>query len=291
MSDRMRTSEDLLTVDAQYESDVTTVQVVRYHLSEPIDDLMHSGRGYRLDLSVTPRPLNSRARFVDRWRAQRFERVGPVFLLREGERVHARSDSGQGAAIVCRLQTEPLRSWFDGDLQWTDQRLEASLDISCGSIKNLLLRMGGEVRDPGFAHSILVDSMATQLAVELQRYCTTIDPRADRAGLARWRLRLIDERLAGSYVHPTLAELAALCKLSVRQLTRGFRASRGGSIGSYIAERRLDHAKRLLVEGQCIKVIAGSMGFSSPSSFCYSFRRATGLTPGQFRDRSSGIGK
>jgi AraC family transcriptional regulator len=280
-----------MTVDAQYKSTAATVQVVRFHLADPIDALMHSGRGYRLDLSVTARPRNSRARFVDRWRPQRFERIGPVFLLREGERVHARSDSGQGAAIVCRLQPEPPRSWFNGDLKWTDQRLEASLDISCASIKTLLLRMGGEVRDPGFAHHVLVDSMATQLAVELQRYCTTIDPRADRAGLARWRLRLIDERLAESHVDPTLAELAALCKLSVRQLTRGFRVSRGCSIGSYIAERRLDHAKRLLVEGQCIKVIAGSMGFASPSSFSYSFRRATGLTPGQFRDRSSGIGK
>jgi AraC family transcriptional regulator len=291
MSDHMPTSEDLMTVDAQYKSAAATVQVVRFHLADPIDDLMHSGRGYRLDLSVTARPRNSRARFVDRWRPQRFERIGPLFLLREGERVHARSDSGQGAAIVCRLQPEPLRSWFNGDLEWTDQRLEASFDISCASIKTLLLRMGGEVRAPGFAHRVLVDSMATQLAVELHRYCTTIDPRADRAGLARWRLRLIDERLAESHVDPTLAELAALCKLSVRQLTRGFRVSRGCSIGSYIAERRLDHAKRLLVEGQCIKVIAGSMGFSSPSSFSYSFRRATGLTPGQFRDRSSGIGK
>ena len=291
MSDHMPTSEDLMTVDAQYKSTAATVQVVRFHLADPIDALMHSGPGYRLDLSVTARPRNSRARFVDRWRPQRFERIGPVFLLREGERVHARSDSGQGAAIVCRLQPEPLRSCFNGDLKWTDQRLEASLDISCASIKTLLLRMGGEVRAPGFAHHVLVDSMATQLAVELQRYCTTIDPRADRAGLPRWRLRLIDERLAESHVDPTLAELAALCKLSVRQLTRGFRVSRGCSIGSYIAERRLDDAKRLLVEGQCIKVIAGSTGFASPSSFSYSFRRATGLTPGQFRDRSSGIGK
>src|ERR1700730_2805863 len=98
----MHTSEDLMTVDAQYKSAAATVQEVRFHLADPIDDLMHSGRGYRLDLSVTPRPLNSRARFVDRWPAQRFERIGPVFLLREGEQVHARSDSGQGAAIVCR---------------------------------------------------------------------------------------------------------------------------------------------------------------------------------------------
>ena len=36
---------------------------------------------------------------------------------------------------------------------------------------------------------------------------------------------------------PSLAELAELCALSVRQLTRGFRASRGCSLGEHIAQR------------------------------------------------------
>jgi AraC family transcriptional regulator len=70
----------------------------------------------------------------------------------------------------------------------------------------------------------------------------------------------------------------------VRQLTRGFRASRGCSIGDYIASRRLDHAKQLLATGQSVKAIAYSLGFASPSSFCFAFRRATGQTPREFRN-------
>ena len=33
--------------------------------------------GYWLDLCLTPRPANTRARYRDRWGPHRFERVGP----------------------------------------------------------------------------------------------------------------------------------------------------------------------------------------------------------------------
>jgi len=101
--------------------------------------------------------------------------------------------------------------------------------------------------------------------------------------LAPWRLRIIDDRLAACRAAPTLTELAGLCRLSVRQLTRGFRASRGCSIGEYVARSQLDHAKQLLATEESIKSIAYSMGFTSPSNFSTAFRRATGQTPRQFR--------
>jgi AraC family transcriptional regulator len=72
----------------------------------------------------------------------------------------------------------------------------------------------------------------------------------------------------------------------VRQLTRGFRANRGRSIGDHVAQCRLDNAKRLLATNESVKSIAYSLGFASPSSFCFAFRRATGETPRQFRQRT-----
>jgi AraC family transcriptional regulator len=50
-----------------------------------------------------------------------------------------------------------------------------------------------------------------------------------------------------------------------------------------VAHCRLDNAKRLLATDQSVKAIAYSLGFASPSSFCFAFRRATGETPRQFR--------
>jgi AraC family transcriptional regulator len=71
----------------------------------------------------------------------------------------------------------------------------------------------------------------------------------------------------------------------VRQLTRGFRMSRNRSIGDHVAQCRIDNAKQMLATEQSIKAIAYTLGFASPSSFSVAFRRATGETPSQFRQR------
>jgi AraC family transcriptional regulator len=125
-----------------------------------------------------------------------------------------------------------------------------------------------------------------QISIELGRYCMTVRERPTQGALAPWRIRLIEERLTSAdeaSKPPTLSELAQACNMSVRQLTRAFRASRGCSIGDYIAQCRIDHAKRMLASDQSIKAVAYALGFSSPSSFSYAFRSATGQTPREYK--------
>lgn len=279
-------AQSLMQVNAEIRVPTATAQLVRFDTSAPADNILCVEDAYWLDLCLTPRPPNARARYRDHWGPQRFERLGTVFLLPAGEALQARSDRGDAQiSLLCHLKSESLREWFDGDLQWTDRRLEASLDIPEASVRNLLLRLAEELRHPGFASATLVELMTAQLAIELSRYCTRIDDTADAGGLATWRLRLIDERVRELREAPSLGELAGLCGISVRQLTRGFRASRGRSIGDYVAGSRLEHARELLATEQSIKAVAYTLGFSSPSSFCYAFRRDTGETPGQYRQR------
>ena len=122
-----------------------------------------------------------------------------------------------------------------------------------------------------------------QIAVELGRYYHGIPDGAQAGGLSPWRLRLVEDRLRDGDGTPTLAELARLCNLSVRQFTRGFRVSRGRSLGEHIAERRIDQARTLLNRGDSVKAVAYATGFRSPSSFCHAFRKATGQTPHRYR--------
>jgi AraC family transcriptional regulator len=131
----------------------------------------------------------------------------------------------------------------------------------------------------------MIEFLSGELAVEIGRFGREVVERSMSGGLASWRLRLIDERLSDDPTAPALKELAALCGLSVRQLTRGFRASRGSSLGDYIEQRRMENAKRMLMAGESIKSIAFAMGFASPSSFTYAFRRAIGISPTHFRTR------
>jgi AraC family transcriptional regulator len=276
--------EQMLKVQAEMRVPVGTVQLVQIHVEDPTDIVMFDRDAYWLELCLEPRARNSRACYLDHWTAQRFKRIGKTYLLPPGETIQTRTDGGPShTSILCHLRPESMRKWFDGDLQWTDRRLEASLDIADANVRALLLRLADEMQHPGFASKTLVELITAQLMIELGRYFCGFDEIPLAGELAPWRLQLIDERLREVHQVPTLQELATLCKLSVRQLTRGFRASRGCSIGDYIVNSRIDRAKELLARDQNIKTIAYSLGFSSPSAFCFAFRRATGMTPGEFR--------
>ena len=281
-----RPENGMMTIEAELRVPAATVQLVHFLFLEPISGAMREDEEYRLDLCLTPRPRNARACYPDRWAPHRFERLGPVWLLPPGETLQACSDGGRRQrSLVCHLRPEQMQTWLQCDLEWTDRRLAAILDIPDANIRGLLLRLADEVRQPGFASEMLVELICAQIAIELGRYCAAVNEGPVTGGLAPWRLRLIEERLREVQAAPTLSELAELCKLSVRQLTRGFRASRGCSIGDHVARSRLDQAKRLLSSDQSVKAIAYSLGFSSPSSFSYAFRRLLGETPRQFRQR------
>ena len=279
-----RSDVSTMTIEAEREVPVASIQLVRFQLVEPVAGLLRGDDAY-LNMCLTPRPRNARACYCDRWAPHRFERLGDIFLLPPHEVIQARSDAGHQTTIICRLRPEPLRMWLGDDVEWTDRRLQATLDIGDANLRGLLLRLAEEMRHPGFASETLVELIAAQMAIELGRYCGAISDAPATGGLAPWRLRLIEERLKEVREPPTLAELAGLCKLSVRQLTRGFRTSRGCSIGDHVAQSRLDNAKQLLAREQSVKAIAYSLGFASPSSFSYAFRRAVGETPRQFRQR------
>ena len=275
-----------MQVEAELRAPVATVQLVQFEFLEPPDNIFRKDDSYSLDFCLTPRPRNARACYPDRWGSKRFEPLGHVFLVPPGESMLARSDStGRQLSLFCQFRREAMGEWIEEELAWTDRHLAAGLDIRDANIQSLLMRLVQEVKHPGFARDMLVELITAQLAIELTRYRQASGEVAASGGLAPWRLRLIDERLAQAGAVPTLEELARLCGLSVRQLTRAFRVSRGRSIGDGVADSRTGQARRMLATDQSVKAIAYTLGFASPSSFCYAFRRATGETPGHYRQR------
>jgi AraC family transcriptional regulator len=185
--------------------------------------------------------------------------------------------------MICSLALDSLLGGLEEDLKWTDKTLEGNADLSDPAIANLILQLGAEARHPGFADRIMVEAIAMQIAVLLLRSSAATRERPAMGGLAAWRLQAIEDRLEDMRAMPTLGELAKICQISVRQLSRGFHASRGTSIGSYVADRRLEKAKQRLAGGECIKSVSHALGFSSSSTFCYAFQRATGFTPGEYQ--------
>ncbi len=83
---------------------------------------------------------------------------------------------------------------------------------------------------------------------------------------------------------PTLNELADLARLSPYQLLRAFVRQYGLPPHAYLIQRQVREAKRLIEEGVPIAEVACSAGFADQSHLNRHFKRAWGLTPGQFRN-------
>lgn len=248
-------------------------------------DLVLRPDHFRLELCVTPRTPNARGCFVEAWGAHRFVPLGDIVFIPPGQALHVRADApAGGSAIICSFGGPYAERWLSG-LEWTDQRLEAALDIASIAIRRLLRSLAEEARAAHDDSAALMELLAGELAIELGRYFAAVEDVPSRGGLAPWRLRLIDERLKVEGPQPELAELAETCGLSVRQLTRGYRMSRGCTIGDTIAHVRIETAKRMLRGDQNIKALSRTLGFATTSSFAAAFRRATALTPNQFRQR------
>ena len=278
-----------LQLDAALTVADATAQLVRMELTGPRQDEFFREDSFWLELSFTPRPGDARARFADRWAPHHFQRMGAVLVFPPGEPLQVRSEGGVQSSIICEVPRQAIFKWLDADFEWRDRGLEAALDIPDAHIRSLLLRLRQEMRTPGFASETLVEMIFAQLALELGRYCAAVgDQGSVKGALSARHLRLIDERLDEPRAAPTLSELARLCDLSVRQLTRRFRASRGCTAVDYAAQRRMAMAKRRLAGPEPVKQIAGALGFASPSGFIYAFRRETGLTPTQYRQQLTG---
>lgn len=84
---------------------------------------------------------------------------------------------------------------------------------------------------------------------------------------------------------PSLEELADAATLSSRHFARRFRAAFGCTPHTYITARRLDQARKLLLEHRLkIHEIAEHLGFSSVATFSRWFSQHYRVSPTQFRD-------
>jgi AraC-like DNA-binding protein len=80
----------------------------------------------------------------------------------------------------------------------------------------------------------------------------------------------------------TLAEFGLAVGASERTLSRLFRQRAGMSFPQWRAQFRLQHALVLLADGTPVTTTALACGWSNPSAFIETFRRAFGITPGKF---------
>jgi AraC family transcriptional regulator len=156
-------------------------------------------------------------------------------------------------------------------------------------IEQIAAEILGELQFETSCGDLLVETLADVLAVRLlNNYSSAGAFRASRRsrGLDARRLQRVTEYIdANLQKEITVDALASAASLSRFHFSRMFKVTTGQSPSRFIGQRRLELAKLRLVPEASIAQVAFDCGFSSESNFIRSFRRATGLTPGQHRDR------
>ncbi|SFV16574.1 AraC family transcriptional regulator [Pseudoduganella namucuonensis] len=121
---------------------------------------------------------------------------------------------------------------------------------------------------------------------ELLRSQSMTDPGArPRGGLAPVVRRRLADYVEAHLARPiTLGDLARLACMSEFHLARMFRVSFGMPPSAWVAQRRLDRARSLLVSTDLpLQQVADACGYADLSHFSHRFRAATGAPPGRYR--------
>lgn len=108
--------------------------------------------------------------------------------------------------------------------------------------------------------------------------------------LATWQARravdYIEQHLGTKL---TTEEIAAAIGLSKSHFSRAFKSTLGSSPMAYVGWRRVERAKHLMVASvESLAAVALECGFADQSHLNRLFRRAVGVTPGQWRRSSAG---
>jgi len=139
------------------------------------------------------------------------------------------------------------------------------------------------------AGRMYVETAALTLAARLlQKYCDSEIspvPDLDARPLDHVRLRRTLEYISANIENDiTLADLAKVGGQSLFHFARKFTHTMGVSPKRYVSRMRLDKAMAELAEGKLpLAEIALNAGFSSQASFTRAFRRATNMTPQEYR--------
>jgi AraC family transcriptional regulator len=147
-----------------------------------------------------------------------------------------------------------------------------------------------ELNEANVVGRLYADSLATGLAIQLvRRYSSLKDVHVGHGGMAPHKLRkaiaLIDHHLFDEEEgRVALRAVARDVRMSYFHFSRAFKQAMGMTATNYIAERRIERAKKMLEETELpISEIALRSGFSSQSHFTTAFRRLAGATPKAFR--------
>jgi AraC family transcriptional regulator len=218
--------------------------------------------------------------------------AGEVAIIPAGASWTCRSDSAELPSMLL-LYLRPLfvRSAVrEVNFGHNDVDLTPQIGFRDKHICHVAMSLLHELNEANVVGRLYADSLATGLAIQLvRRYSSLRDVHVGHGGMAPHKLRraiaMIDHHLSDEEEGRVALRAVALdVHMSYFHFSRAFKQSMGMTATNYIAERRIERAKKMLEETELpISEIALRSGFSSQSHFTTAFRRLAGATPKAFR--------
>jgi AraC family transcriptional regulator len=160
-------------------------------------------------------------------------------------------------------------------------------------LAQLMLRLDGMLAQPESYSRIYTQSLAVVLltevmngqAIDLSRSSRTQRGTPIKGGLASWQCKAVRDYIEENlHQDISLAELAAIARLSPYHFCRAFKEAIGEPPHRYQMSRRIEHAKELLAKPSLsVSEVAATVGYGSLSRFSALFRQVTGHSPRDYR--------
>jgi AraC-like DNA-binding protein len=139
------------------------------------------------------------------------------------------------------------------------------------------------VKDLPASIATTLTELLDQAGFEVDRDIEAVKACLDKARAIKRVSQFVDEHLSSAI---PCEDLAALCRLSISHFSKSFRQSFGIPPHGYVQARRIDRAKKLLIEStEPLAQIALDCGLADQAHLSRLFRQVTGETPSSFRRR------
>lgn len=182
------------------------------------------------------------------------------------------------------LTIDVPESWVDR-LEGNRSRLREPFETRGGTLASLAGKLLHEVRGADDTASLIIEGTVLELLGHAARSSAAASARETQISPA---IRRAYELLEARYREPvSLADLAAATNRHPAYIATAFREAYGETVGDCLRRLRVDDASRSLAKTNVpIAEIALAAGFANQSHFTRVFKRATGITPAEYRRRA-----
>ncbi|PVE22257.1 hypothetical protein DC522_21965 [Microvirga sp. KLBC 81] len=259
---------------------------------KPHDFSLHSSRHYLVLLNASCR--DGEMIVDDLPRSTLRDARGKLIFVPAGYRLRGWVQPAAGSMTFTAAYIDPsVCTWPDDGID----QLVPMLFFEHPFLAQMMLQLDRILAQPEMYSRMYVESFAVVLLSEIMHSQAIDLPRSRRAerrprvrgGLASWQCKAVCDYIeANLHQDISLAQLAAIARLSPYHFCRAFKEAVGEPPHRYQMARRIEQAKTLLAKpALSVSDVAATVGYGSLSRFSALFRQVTGRSPRDYRRQMS----